>query len=491
MLQHPFQCLAAARPPSATDTFLLAACGSKITSTSLGGDATLFEWTSGSSADEANATKSNDEERPAKKQKTEAKAPAASNVIKLTVSPDNHHAVAVTEDKIVRVLQIQADGTLLELSQRAMPKRPCAVQILPDNATILCGDKFGDVYSLPLLPKEKAEDPEATVGAEPDQAEKETQAFKPSASSTTVHTMRNRKALEAQLKQKNLTAKKKEPLAFEHELLLGHVSMLTDLVFAARETEGKQRGYIITADRDEHIRVSRGPPQSHIIEGYCLGHTEFVSKVSLVPGTDLLVSGGGDSWIGVWDWPSFELKAKIDILEPIKAVTSETKVENVAVSGIWIVPLRSPKSTTENAVVVCCEGIEGLLVCAAEDLLSGNARFQLLGGLGTPVLDITSLEETFIVSLDSRTEKLDRIQMLHLSRASNDGKGILQIGVDEGPKEAIKTLNGLTADVDNDKSLDGLLYGVVNLRKRGYQNGEADGDANENGPTHEEGENVE
>lgn len=54
---------------------------------------------------------------------------------------------------------------------------------------------------------------------------------------------------------------------FEHKLLLGHVSMLTDIALVVLNG----RNYIITADRDEHIRISRGIPQSHIIEGFCLG----------------------------------------------------------------------------------------------------------------------------------------------------------------------------------------------------------------------------
>ena len=490
MSQHPFQCLAVARPPGATDALLLAACGSKVTSTSLG-DAVLFEWTSGLSAGEEGTAKATDEERPAKKQKTAPTAPASSNIIKLTVSPDNRHAVVVTEDKIIRVFEIRGDGPLVELSRRTMPKRPCAIEVLPENATILCGDKFGDVYSLPLLPEEKVEDRDATVGAEPEQPEEKAQAFKPSASNTTVHTKRNRKALEAQLKQKNLTAKVKEPLAFEHKLLLGHVSMLTDLTFATREIEGKQRGYIITADRDEHIRISRGPPQSHIIEGYCLGHTEFVSKVCLIPGADLIVSGGGDSWIGVWEWPSFELKAKINILETIRSKTPGSKVDNIAVSGIWIVPLSNDtNSRADSAVVVCCEGVEGMLVCPVEDL-SQNAKFQLFRAFDAPILDIASFEQSMIVSFDARKKDTTRIWKLQLSRVPQGQTGLLQISSDDGHLEATKKMNALAADVGNEKALDGLFYGVANLRKRGYQNDEDGGAAIEDEPADEGGKGAE
>ena len=89
------------------------------------------------------------DERPKKKQKVANASPPASNIIKLLVSHDHGHLVTVTDDKLIRVFSVKAGGVLDELSQRCMPKRPCAIQISPDNTTIICGDKFGDVYSLP------------------------------------------------------------------------------------------------------------------------------------------------------------------------------------------------------------------------------------------------------------------------------------------------------------------------------------------------------
>jgi tRNA (guanine-N(7)-)-methyltransferase subunit TRM82 len=48
-------------------------------------------------------------------------------------------------------------------------------------------------------------------------------------------------------------------------LVLGHTSLLTALLLSPDER------FVLTADRDEHIRVSWFP-QGYVIERYCMGH---------------------------------------------------------------------------------------------------------------------------------------------------------------------------------------------------------------------------
>ena len=256
-----------------------------------------------------------------------------------------------------------------------MPKRPCAIALTPDNLTILCGDKFGDVYSLPLLGKANDESPDALKIASKEVSgdlKAEVTPFVPAASSKTVHTKRNQEALrnqQRQIRQK----KEKNILNFEHRLLLGHVSLLTDLTClrldGSDSPSGKRREYIITSDRDEHIRVSRSIPQAHVIEGYCQGHTEFISKICIVQThRQLLVSGGGDGQLLVWDWLRGTLRQRIDLREPINKLREEhrqhrletgdladaiqpdtdDKEQNIAVTGLW--------SSACGRIVAVCEG---------------------------------------------------------------------------------------------------------------------------------------
>lgn len=97
------------------------------------------------------------------------------------------------------------------------------------------------------------------------------------------------------------------------------------------------REYIITADRDEHIRVSRGIPQAHVIEGYCLGHEEFVSRLCVAPGgrEDILISGGGDDYLLVWDWPRCRLLGKAGVLEHVRGVEGQEEANKVAVTRVF------------------------------------------------------------------------------------------------------------------------------------------------------------
>ncbi|XP_019288227.2 tRNA (guanine-N(7)-)-methyltransferase non-catalytic subunit WDR4 isoform X1 [Panthera pardus] len=82
------------------------------------------------------------------------------------------------------------------------------------------------------------------------------------------------------------------------KLELGHLSMLLDVAVSPDDC------YVLTADRDEKIRVSWAAAP-HSIESFCLGHTEFVSRIFVVPDhPELLLSASGDRTLRLWEYRS-------------------------------------------------------------------------------------------------------------------------------------------------------------------------------------------
>jgi len=198
---------------------------------------------------------------------------------------------------------------------RQMPKRPCQIRLSPNGHTIYSADKFGDVYTLPLFPTPETESTSNTLNTTPEPSK----PWQPAANEFTIHSKRNRDALEQQRKHKtapNATENK----TFAGKLVLGHVSMLTDMIFG--QLDGKE--YIITADRDEHIRVTRGGDQTHVIESFCLGHEEYVTRLC-IPSCrpDLLLSGGGDGDLYLWEWKTGKLITKVDLKSKVSQSVSQ------------------------------------------------------------------------------------------------------------------------------------------------------------------------
>jgi tRNA (guanine-N(7)-)-methyltransferase subunit TRM82 len=252
-----------------------------------------------------------------------------------------------------------------------MPKRIVDLALVEHGNKILCADKFGDVFAIPLFPP--------TSDSEP--------TSKPSSGTPALDTgmagldttekvyeseeqkQRHIERQKANIAREQAAAERRKRLQvdynipFAHDFVLGHVSMLLSLLTITlpadhAQANGKEKTWILTSDRDEHIRITRFP-QSFVIEGFCLGHTQFV-KTMLAPSWDLtsLVSGGGDEYLLVWDWKERKIVQKVDLVVPVQAVlgpdakifvpktgergeaeaSEEEGIYKFAVSGLWEVP---------------------------------------------------------------------------------------------------------------------------------------------------------
>ncbi|XP_062597190.1 tRNA (guanine-N(7)-)-methyltransferase non-catalytic subunit wdr4-like [Saccostrea cucullata] len=80
----------------------------------------------------------------------------------------------------------------------------------------------------------------------------------------------------------------------EGQLLLGHLSMLLDILTTKRDK------YVVTADRDNKVRISNYP-NSYNVHSFCLHHTEYVSSLVYNEDQDSIISGSGDGSLVVWN----------------------------------------------------------------------------------------------------------------------------------------------------------------------------------------------
>ncbi|CAN8099130.1 unnamed protein product [Discula destructiva] len=415
------------------------------------------------------------------------------------------HLVAVTSDKSIWVFEHDGRGGLKQLSRRTMPKRPCSIVLTPDNRDILSADKFGDVYSLPLLPSEDpsttttqppattTEAPLPPASPSPAPASPATSTttstaavgttdpalgpFVPQATELTVHTARNRKALTNQLiSRTNPKAwggtPKRVAESFERHLLLGHVSLLTAIALGHHHDDhasGHRRPYIITADRDEHIRVSRGTrAQAHVVEQYCMGHEQFVNRL-LVAG-ELLLSGGGDGEVFVWRWLEGALVAKADVLGMVREVVEGT--EKIALTGLsrWPGGGGGGGGGGENddnegmRIVVICERVPAIFLYRLKD--SGALEYSSTINLpGNPFEVGVQDNNKLIVAFDPSNKQAGEFDVKKsLLRVEHVG-GEYQVSED-----VVKDVASVAAEVSSSddvtpEEFEKMLYSAETLRK--------------------------
>ena len=398
------------------------------------------------------------------------------------------------DDKTVHLLDAQTD--LAVIREITLPKRPSAITFTPDSASLLCGDKFGDVYALFV---------DETDRREP--ARKKARTSRngvTAATNLTVHTKGNLQALEHQRK---LAARASEKAGTDDNLtkddsptsepILGHVSMLTDI--AAPRVNSPANGhssdlahgfrdFILTADRDEHIRVSRGLPQSHVVEGFCLGHERFVSKMCL-PRADLLVSGGGDDFLCLWDWQQSRLLAKVDLRHYFTIQNASESQERISVSGLWSC------STDAGSTSFCCacEGVPRLLHVQLKKEAYLTVPLDIIptvvplkgNPIGVVFLPNSQQEGRLVACLDNIHEpnstcdlrQSENIGLRLQAYVASDHDGLLSFNKEDNEfaqqLDAQCTPQVTVEDVQiSCAQMSSLLYGTEKLRKRGGEDTE-------------------
>ncbi|KAK9457012.1 hypothetical protein V1511DRAFT_495967 [Dipodascopsis uninucleata] len=352
------------------------------------------EWIYGPELGDAAKTN----EHISKKQKTEFMR--AKNSIRVLICTSDGQFVVASTDEQKSVLVFTND--LLLRSDRNFPKRPSAIDVTSDNKTIILGDKFGDVYAIPLDGKSTSNE------------DKENDS-----------------------KSSNESGSSMNPI-------LGHVSMLVDLLI----TSYNNKEYIITSDRDEHIRITQYP-RSYIIERFCFGHEQYVSQL-LVPtwAPSTLLSGGGDDFIIHWDWTTGKMIEKKDIKSLLYPTYSEVEYEpiEVAVSGIWQIP-------EGMFILIYDECSRKLLIFRFREAL------EYLNCFDGSILDIsaTGKESDIWMSIDDTTTDQKLLRKFHIAE---DGK-LEEINHDLTDK--IATISSFTIESRDQVT---AVHSIQQLRKR-------------------------
>lgn len=161
----------------------------------------------------------------------------------MAISPAGDMVAVIDMAKNVTVLDTTKGGVLL----RGVLEKGAMCAVFSSKGTLLVGDKFGDIAQFSLA------DGGDKVNVSP--------ALGP----------------------------------VKATVIAGCVSMVTDLAIY------EQGDAILMADRDEKIRVI-GRRKPWIIDGFCLGHTEYVAGIGLLgPSSSWMVSLGGDARLILWD----------------------------------------------------------------------------------------------------------------------------------------------------------------------------------------------
>ena len=166
-------------------------------------------------------------------------------------------------------------------------------------------------------------------------------------------------------------------------LLLGHLSQLLDLSLS------HHGDLVLTADRDEKIRVSRFP-KAYNIENFCLGHTEFVTCLCLAEENDQVVSGSGDGTLRLWNYREGAELFSLEVAEQVGQSAGDSENTEPEKNGVVRVSPPSEPAVVKirrvscDMLVVQVENFKNLLIYT----LSGQTiRFRSQLALDSCLLD--------------------------------------------------------------------------------------------------------
>jgi WD40 repeat protein len=180
------------------------------------------------------------------------------------------------------------------------------------------------------------------------------------------------------------------------DFLAGHLSTVTAMVFTGDES------FLITAERDEKIRVSHFP-NSYNIEAFCLGHTCHVTALAVVSvgqgeaATALLISGAVDGSLKLWSLPGSEPLHSLQLEQPPDSTSDGAPAQQQLA--------RKPHHDNDPVNHDASIGIDAIAYSAAAGVAAvsftgcANAALSLCVSLHPPFSDFAAAQEPFPCSL--------------------------------------------------------------------------------------------
>lgn len=356
-----------------------------------------------------------DLEQPTKKAKTNQKvpkvpvpgpgAPVIYNYIRsLTLTRDGNYIIGTTDsDKAAVIFRVDysKDNCLQLVKRQVFPKRPCAVLTSIDDSRLVLADKFGDVYEIPI------------DASEP-------------------------------VLEKDLVP------------ILGHVSMLSDVLIT--EIEGKQ--FVLTGDRDEHIKVTHYP-KSYVVKHWLFGHREFVSCLHICSfDKKLLISGGGDEYLLLWNWFENQQLARVELRNHVQEHLTDAHYppERFAKEDpekeISIAKVATTTQNGKNLILVLCENTNCIVIFSVDESNTVTLQSKLVTEI--PIIDFALLTDSVMVANDS--DEVDSLlTQFHFNKANE------LVKYDSSVANKISESN--ICEIESRKDVYPLYY-VHSLRKR-------------------------
>ncbi|CAD6897487.1 unnamed protein product [Tilletia controversa] len=245
------------------------------------------------------------------------------------ISPDERFVAVIGDDKVLHVWDISSssstqDANALEQGKQIMvrpvPKRANVIFWEDTSRHIVIGDRFGDVRVFPIDDSSSASATVASVlarlGSNGSAPKGQPKGIKKQTGAATAPDT----AAGAEDEDDEDGDDPQDPWSAPR---VGHASMLTAVLLlgtSPTEPESKIARHIVTADRDEHIRISRWGPKraGWVVENYLLGSTAFVGALALLPShlvkgelsstasagdrAGLLLASDGGRVIRMWDY---------------------------------------------------------------------------------------------------------------------------------------------------------------------------------------------